>query len=356
MLLMDTINATAHLVLTSQAHSRNPVLSAFPDLMRRLTGTPRFLFDNAAIGTAVELTLGRPKILREALTNLRVPYPRMWVEWEEAGRKKLRDRFESANDLPLPQRVGYLLECDDAGRRGTITWLWTSSNTDVLRLGKFDCPCVAPIQAEFDLDREFDVPQHLIEGLLRANLGQLWGENPVQRQALLDIWRVAEHKPSAWGEKYLLDIYKLGQMGLGAHAYLGGSHTSVNSPEDFARFVAVQYADVFGELIQAWATLLMLTASRPIIEREHVSMTKLNKIRRKKNEPLLCDHTRVTLHIKARPQGPVIERGPLGYARKSPRIHLVSSYLARRGERHWIVQPYMRGRGETIHRRTRVTP
>ena len=98
-----------------------------------------------------------------------------------------------------------------------------------------------------------------------------------------------------------------------------------------------------------------LTASRPILDRQHVSLAKLNKIRKKKREPLLFDHTKVTLQLSHRPQGPVIERGPLGYARKAPRIHMVSSYLARRGNRHWIVQPYMRGRGETIHRVAKVT-
>ena len=102
------------------------------------------------------------------------------------------------------------------------------------------------------------------------------------------------------------------------------------------------------------ATLLLLTASRPVIDREHVSLAKLNKIRSKKREPLLFDHTKVTLKLSHRPQGPVIERGPLGYARKPPRIHMVSSYLARRGNRHWVVMPYMRGRGETIHRVTKV--
>jgi hypothetical protein len=45
---------------------------------------------------------------------------------------------------------------------------------------------------------------------------------------------------------------------------------------------------------------------------------------------------------------------PLGYLRKSPRVHLVSSYLARRGDKHWIVEPYWRGSGDVIHRQTHV--
>ena len=102
-----------------------------------------------------------------------------------------------------------------------------------------------------------------------------------------------------------------------------------------------------------WAFLMLLTASRPIIDRRPVSMAKLNKARAKRQLPPQLDHTVVTLHLD-KAAAEARRRAPLGYARKSPRVHLVSSYLARRGAKHWIVQPYWRGEGEVISRHVHV--
>ena len=352
---MDAIASTAAAV-TGQSND-HPVLAAFPDLTKRLRGTPRFLFDDPSIATAVELTLGRPKVLREAMQHLVIPYDQMWIEWAESGRAKLRQRFQNQNELPLPQRVGFLMETDPGGRSGQITWLWTSTAKEQLTLGKLDVPCLAPIAAYFDLDRD-DIaqPSWLTEGLIRANIGSYWHDKPVQLDALESIWRTAEHKASPWGAEYLNDIYRAYRAGYGAgHAYGAANRRNMGGRSDFSEFIGVQYADVYGEYIMVWAVLIMLTASRPIIDREHVSLHKLNKARHKRHEPPLFDHTKVTLHLKQHP-GPVVERGPLGYLRKSPRIYLVSSYLARRGDKHWVIQPYWRGQGEVIHRRVRVTP
>ena len=157
----------------------------------------------------------------------------------------------------------------------------------------------------------------------------LWQDSPVQLRALFDIWRTCEHRPSRWGQHHI--------------AALGGG--------DLVR--ALCYSDVVGEYIMLWAFLLLLTSSRKTIDLRPVDRAKLNKARAKKREVLLLDHTLVTMHVD-----PYLRqaqtRQPLGYQRKSPRVHLVSSYLARRGNRHWIVQPYMRGSGDTIHRVTQV--
>jgi hypothetical protein len=97
MYLMDSI-----VDISNEVHKRrsekHPVMGVFPDLENRLKGCPRFLFDESSIHTAVELTLGRPKVLRQAMQFLRIPYTKLWIEWPEAGRKKLRDTFTSRDD------------------------------------------------------------------------------------------------------------------------------------------------------------------------------------------------------------------------------------------------------------------
>lgn len=113
-------------------------------------------------------------------------------------------------------------------------------------------------------------------------------------------------------------------------------------------------SDIYGEYIGIWAILLLLTASRPTVEYKQVSQTKINKARIKKRAAPLFDHIEVTMNISHRA---VTQRQgqPLGHVRKSPRIHVVSSYLARRGDKHWLVNSYVRGSGDAVERHIKVT-
>src|SRR3974390_795215 len=164
---MDDIAGAAKLVSESRQRD-DSFVAIFRDTFEKLKGTPRFLLDEAAIHTSVELSLGRPKVLFEAMQHLRVPYPRMWVEWPEAGREKLRETFNkdqpaSTPDRPVADRIGFLWEADDAGRRGQVTWFWNGVNN----IGLLTVPNAAPISPFFDLDRQIPQSQERIEGVLR---------------------------------------------------------------------------------------------------------------------------------------------------------------------------------------------
>ena len=99
--------------------------------------------------------------------------------------------------------------------------------------------------------------------------------------------------------------------------------------------------------------MLLLTSSRKAVDYRPVDRSKLNRVRSKKHEALLFDHTEVTLHINQ--QELAGKPGmPLSYQRKSPRIHIVSRYLNRRGDKHWIVEPFLRGQGEWPQRHVHV--
>ena len=328
MYLMDSI-----VDISNEVHKRrsekHPVMGVFPDLENRLKGCPRFLFDESSIHTAVELTLGRPKVLRQAMQFLRIPYTKLWIEWPEAGRKKLRDTFTSRDDpidypdRPLPTRLGFLLETDEEGRKGQVTWAWTNHF-----IREHEPPNVCPIGAFFDLDGNYDQVDTNVN-FLKANLASLWKDNMLQTEALKSIWRTAVHKQNYWGQKFI------------SH-YKYPKHLIQNF-----------YADVYGEYIMVWACLLLLTSSRKILDYTSVERSKLNKPRVQKGKAPLLDHTMVNLHINKEIQ--IHQKGvPLGFERKSPRIHMVSSYLGVRGDKHWIVQPYWRGQGEVISRHVKV--
>jgi len=324
--LMDSVCETARMVREHQPRNAAPVLGIYADLAERLVGTPRYLFDNNAIHTAVELTLGRPKVLLEALQHLRIPYPKLWVEWEETGRNKLRQKFigEIGPNRPLPDRVGFLLDCDASGRKGHTVWAWSAMG-DVI-------PNIAPFAPFFDFDARYTQPHERIDGLLNGNLAKIWDGHPVQQQAMLEIWQTADHRPEGpWAQSHLEEMYR--RQGNIAIAYA--------------------MSDVYGEYIQMLACLLLLTSSRKIVELAPVDMSRLNRARARQHKVPRLDHTVVSMYLDPAVQARQ-QRAPLGYARKSPRVHLVSSYLGRRGDKHFVVQPYTRGQGETVHRRVSV--
>ena len=336
---MDTFAKAAQLI-NDKRQSRHLTLGIYPEIYSRLLGAPRFLLDENAIHAAVELSLGRPKVLVEALAHLRVPYDAMWVEWPESGRAKLRATFPliATPDYinpsrPLPERVGFLIETEPGGRKGQVTWAWNSGkihNDTPETLFFSDVGLVSPY---FDLDADIAQAESRIQGFLRANLWRLWDGHPVQQEALLRLWRTAEHLPTEWGARII--------------------QQHCRSKEEITERLGLAFSDVYGEYIMVWSTLLLLTSSRKIVDYRPVDRSKLNKVRLKRREAPLLDHTEVVMHVGERQVGNR-PRAPLGYTRKSPRVHMVSRYLARRGDKHWVVEPYWRGQGDIVERHVKV--
>jgi hypothetical protein len=329
MYLMDHIIEIAHEVRKRKA-TNHPVMGCYPDLEDKLLGCPRFLFDDNSIHTAVEITLGRPKVLREIMQHIRIPYRRMWIEWPESGRQKLRETFGTADDpiesfhRPLPTRIGFLLESDETGRKGSATWAWTNTH-----ITDNDPPNVCPISPYFDLDGYFKQSQVREQNFLKANLARIWLGNQIQERALVSIWETAQHAPNEWGFKYL--------------KYAKSDSWQINN----------FYADVYGEYIMIWAIMILITSSRKILNYETVDNTKWNKVRTKQGKAPRLDHTKTTLYINKEVQ--IHQKGvPLGFIRKSPRVHMVQSYPNHRGDKHWVVQPFSRGKGEVISRHIKV--
>lgn len=340
MYLMDAIAQMDDLVRHGELSAKvvtDPALRVFPDLMDKLQGTPRFLLEKDAIEAVVELTLGRPKIILEALAHLRLPYPRMWVEWDESHRDRLRQHVMDpvraaeveANKIlrPVPVRLGFLLEGDPGGRSGMATWAWQSPKST---LGPLNVPNIAPISPHFDFDQRWEQGPWRTASFLSGNLAELWGDNEVQLNALLGLWEKADHKLNPWGKTYFERVGATDER------------------------LAHAFADVYGEWIGIIGVLLLLTSSRRSVDYRAVDRAKLNKHRARKKEAPLLDHTEVVMHTRGRGDGMRQMRLPLGHQRKSPRIHMVSRYLARRGDKHWLVEPYVRGSGDAIHRVTKV--
>ena len=313
------------------------ILGIYAELMERMKNAPRFLLDRSVTQTMVELSLGRPKVLREAMEFVRVPYPRMWIEWEETHREKIRQTFNTRPDdpgRPLPERLGFLIECEEGGRRGTVTWAWTSPPWEGIDSRELQVPNIGPVSAYFDLDAHYDQGKRREQSFLNGNLAKTWAGNQTQLEALWSIWETAIHRPSEWGKRYL-DVF-------------------ASDPDELQHRIDLCFADVYGEYIGVWATLMILTSSRKATDYREINRAKINKARAKRREVPLLDHTEVVMHVSGHDNANGRPRIPLGHTRKSPRVHMVSRYLARRGDKHWLVEPYLRGSGDAVERHVHV--
>lgn len=328
MYLMDEIvQCDARLAATGKPVP--PSLRAYAEMAERLKLAPRYLLDSKSAHASCELTFGRPKIMLDSLATLKLRYPVLWCEWEEAGRQVLRDKLGDAYEgIPgrrSPTRCGFLLDVEEGGRRGLVTWCWSEPS------GNF--PNISPIGCYFDLDNRFKQGATLVDALKRSRLIDPWISNPVQEAAFLEIWETSEHRPTPAGMEFL-------------YAVSSTRHSIASALENF-------YCDVYGEYINFWAVMLLLTAARPVVEYISVDRSKINKARIKKRQAPLLDHHAVTMHLVKHSKRE-LERGPLDFTRKSPHIHLVSRYLNHRNDKHWIVEPFVRGSGEPVPKHIHV--
>lgn len=334
--LMDDIaKAAIQIVGPNRSH---PILSVFPELNEDIAASPRFLLTEQTIMAATEIAMSRPKVILDSLEHCRVPFDSMWVEWPDKQRcKHLSEALGSyleTPDRPVPPRLGFYLTADKGGRSGRLTWVW-SSPEHVRSIEMDGFANVGCIYVQFNFDERIPQPEFIQASMVTNQLFEYWKDNPVQQQALYRIWETSRHVPSKWGERYLDWVEKRGDT-------------------DMTAFLGNCYADVYGEYITFITVILLLTASRRAVEYKPVDRSKINKVRTAKKEAPLFDHNEVVMHVVRPKEG--VHRGPLSFTRKSPRIHLVSRYLARRGDKHWIVEPYFRGDGAYKPRTVHVKP
>lgn len=107
----------------------------------------RYVLHDDVTEICTQLAFGSDSILGSSMALLRVPAPRLWLEFAGGARKHVFADFRHAEggpDLSLKQRVGLLVKCDERGRKGSIDICWDGTPGDELD--------VAPFTIEFDFD------------------------------------------------------------------------------------------------------------------------------------------------------------------------------------------------------------
>jgi hypothetical protein len=106
----------------------------------------RYVLDDAVAGAAVAIADLRGESLGKVLPHVRIPHPRLWLEFSDAGRwdmAAVADTFLKNGQAFLPRHFGMMIESDDIGRRGTVEFCLLDPREGIV---------LYPIGFHFDFD------------------------------------------------------------------------------------------------------------------------------------------------------------------------------------------------------------
>ena len=308
----------------------------------------RFVLSDDIGMAGYQLIQSKPASLLDAMPLCRLPYPSMWFEWggtcaDLAGWNQFPTCEPPGHRdfaRPIPWRMGCLVEGEDNGQRGQMTWAWMhkASGVNVCGLGvNFDWSKDGDVIA--DARRALGSPptDTVAELFMRRWLGELpdagldevmrlhkgWGKianDPKQREAVRGLLR---HERS-W---------------FSTHAHALVSFALDNMPEDFLKLVTAWEGDICGEAPFVAAVVLMLN-SRNAVDREPADLGKLNRARRRRGRVEFLPHTVTRLHLS---HARMRNAEASGMTREAMRQHIVRGHFKIRKTGVYWWTPFLRG-------------
>jgi hypothetical protein len=263
-----------------------------------LAATPiRYILDHNVSALAGRTAFGEVELMLECLDLIRLPAPRIWIEWCEASRAAVLSELGYVTRLMPSQmaRAGFLVSSDESGRRGEVDIAW-STKAGVVEL--------SPLKILFDLDD----PDF-------AHRGPGWALGVADHAAFHRLYGHARFvmRP-AWSAYY---------------------RRCAKSGQDIWQANLQQLGWDF-PLLCASALILQ---TRNALAYEASDLTRLNKARLRSGKPALLDHIEVSAHLDgARGDG-----GPPDGARREARRHFVCGHLVRRQGAIFWRRAHMRG-------------
>jgi hypothetical protein len=276
------------------------------DIAANIASAPlRYVLEDAVAASATLNALDNAEQVLRCLDLIRVPAPLLWVEWNERGRTMALSQLGLADDADARRttgRAGLLVESDQTGRRGTIRVAWE---------GEVPEPDLSPFTICFDLDKP-----RAVDGSAGSVVRQVQIRDS---EPLTHVLRFAQFQmKDSWRDYY-------------AHA--------CSSPQQLEEAIQTNLRMIAGDF-PAFLSFLMLMQARNAVSAESISMTRLNKARRKLRRDPLLDHIEVRAALGGSPCG----KQP-GYpsSRADSRLHFVCGHLVRRGSLIFWRRAHLRG-------------
>ena len=266
------------------------------DFQRKLVHAQKFVLGPDYAAAADGLVDNFPE-LEKIAPFIRIPFPLTWIEFAHGDRPQFITAPMSIPQIQgLPSRVGFLCEAKDPQHLGRFqaTLHWT------MRGPVYDFPPESSSMLAIDFDTE--EPRPNLENYIETNV-------------------------ASYGINLALAIVNSGNT---------EAHNKI-SRQDWA-----------GEIRYLMAVLGLFNA-RNVTETESVNLVKKNKIRLKKKELPLCEHT--ILKIRARHRPSLLGKPGAGTA-QDVRSHFVMGHWKQRTSGLFWWNPHRRGsrtRGEVTH-------
>lgn len=313
MRLLDKVAQTVDpIIIRTSSDGRTWCLPGADTLANDVRQCPlRFVLQDQVTEVCTQLAFESDSIPGSSLALLRVPAPHLWLEYVGIARQRVFTNLQctdsSANPFP-GQRVGLMVRCDEAGRKGSVVVCWENAAGNALD--------VSPFIIEFDFDDE----AFSAGGVVTAEDISI-GVNVPDRPELAPLYNCVRFRlQPEWHRYYRSRITS--EAGL-----LQMLQDTIRPLLDDVPFLAA---------------FCLLLISRGALSAQPCDRADINRSRARKGRPPLLDHVELTMNLgdieRARHQADT--------NRSAPRLHLVRGHLVRRQDTIFWRTSHMRGRPE----------
>jgi hypothetical protein len=304
-------------IVVPRAHGAPMVVSGPGDFAQRIAECPlRLVIADDLTRASAELAFADGDRLVGCLDLLRIPAPRLWVEWSDAIHQQVISQcgtVAQGDPDAFGRQVGVLLQAAPCGRSALARTFWSVPNA----AGKFDAQ-MSPIETHISLDTRFNPAANASE-ILRGRYVSL------------------THSPNS-GVDDLLDRvrFRFDERWL---QYYEQAASDTDSRQNVIRGSLAAVAHDIPLLLAFFLLLNAKGATRSVpIER-----SALNRKRLARDRAALLDHVEVHASIPGYSTASEDDvEGGCG-TRRAPRLHHVRGHLVRREDRVFWRMPHLRG-------------
>jgi hypothetical protein len=297
----------------------------FTSMCAAIREAERFELSDDVARAGYNLTKSKPTTLLTALPMSRAPFRKIWLEWRGGLTSDMvkPGHRRDVSFAPDPLKQGCLVETDETGQRGTMTFAWIHREKPAMfKNSGHSLANIAPLGTIFNLQEGANVRDDAKRELLRR-----WSTDQNSPAAVLDsilhvryAREMSDEETRKWMEtKVFKDWHRFAglQSERAALRQLGRHEMPFVSPHalGFFRWCADQAMrserllttflnDVVG---QSWEpdiegeapfveTIIAMMNSRNAVEHHPVDLTALNKSRTKRGRPPFLSYR--TTHLQ----------------------------------------------------------
>jgi len=316
---------------------------AITALFNSIEKSERFVFSKEATQACDELSCSKPTSLLEATKFCRIPFQKMWLEFDPSRDRPLKpEHWASEFEVDAPLKIGCLIEClDDTHQRFGVTLAWeTPRSSDAMKsFGAVNGEDIGPLVNVCPIG--FVVNWH-DEWLLGDSSSILNGTHylpsKIQFRGTRRKYEGIKEQEEAALELVRRRVPSFVPCCREFVNYVAGTNSFLNR-ERLQKLSQAAAQDWEGEYELIIAMLCLLN-SKNCISVESADLKKINKKRKITRKPPLISYSTVTINLSKSDAKAATQ---LGVSEAEIRRHIVRGHFKiRKGGIFWW-RPFLRG-------------